>query len=255
MRPLDRLESTPLAGTAEGASPFFSPDGAWLGFFADGKLKRIPLAGGAPLVIADVAEPLGAVWTREGRIIYGSSLTGGLWQVSASGGTPAPLTMPRQAEGEVRHGWPALAPDGRTLFFSIATTLDQDSPTRLAIAMLPPWVPAMAGAGTSRITTWTTPLDAVGIARPLADDLVVVARGSELQVAAIDPVTHVMARRAANRRLGRVDQRGSGSVRGLAHGVAALRDSGVHCRPRPSRLGARREHGLEFRHYRGRSPG
>ena len=192
VRPLDRLEPTPLAGTAEGASPFFSPDGAWLGFFADGKLKRIPLAGGAPLVIADVAEPLGAVWTREGRIIYGSSLTGGLWQVSASGGTPAPLTMTRQAEGEVRHGWPALAPDGRTLFFSIATTLDQDSPTRLAIAMLPPWVPAMAGAGTSRITTWTTPLDAVGIARPLADDLVAVARGSELQVTAIDPVTHVM---------------------------------------------------------------
>src|SRR6185436_11211003 len=106
VRPLDRLEATALRGTHGGTSPFFSPDGAWLGFFADGKLKRIPLAGGNPLVVADVAEPLGAVWTTEGRIIYGSSLTGGLWQVSASGGTPQALTFPRQAAGEVRHGWP-----------------------------------------------------------------------------------------------------------------------------------------------------
>ena len=191
MRPLDRLEAMPLDGTEGGASPFFSPDGAWLGFFADGKLKRVPLAGGAPLVVADVAEPLGAAWTVEGRIIYGSSLTGGLWQVSASGGTPQPLTVPRQGEGEVRHEWPAVAPDGRTVFFSIATTLDQESPARLAVATLPPWVPALGS--TSPITTWTTPLDGVGMARPLAGDLVVIARGRELQVAAIDPATRVMA--------------------------------------------------------------
>ena len=191
LRPLDRLEATALRGTEGGTSPFFSPDGAWLGFFADGKLKRIPLAGGNPLVVADVAEPLGAVWTAEGRIIYGSSLTGGLWQVSASGGTPQALTFPRQAEGEVRHGWPAVAPDGRTLFFSISTTVDQESPARLAVATLPPWVPAPGT--TSHITTWTTPLEGVGLARPLAGDLMLVARGGELQVAAFDPVTRVIA--------------------------------------------------------------
>ena len=191
VRPLDRLDAMPLGGTEGAASPFFSPDGRWLGFFAGGKLERIPLAGGAPLVVADVAEPFGAVWTIEGRIIYGSSLTGGLWQVSASGGTPQPLTMPRQGEGEVRHEWPAVAPDGRTLFFSIATTLDQDSPARLAAATLPPWVPALSG--TSRITAWTTPLEGVGLARSLAADLMVIARGRELEAAAIDPVTRVIA--------------------------------------------------------------
>ena len=103
--------------------------------------------------------------------------------------------------------------------------------------------PGNGRAGTSRITTWTTPLDAVGIARPLADDLIAVARGSELQVTAIDPVTHVMGGAPQTVVSAVVDQRGSGSVRGLAHGVAALRDSGVHCRPRPSRLGARRKPG------------
>ena len=191
LRPLDRLDATALRGTEGATSPFFSPDGGWLGFFADGKLKRIALAGGAPLVVADVAEGLGAVWTVEGRIIFGSTMTGGLWQVSASGGTPEPLTMPRQTEGEVRHGWPSIAPDGRTLFFSIATTLDEESSSRLAIATLPPWLPA--AGGTSRITNWTTPLEGVGLARPLAGDLIAIARGSELQVAAIDPVSRVIA--------------------------------------------------------------
>ncbi|MEO7271937.1 MAG: hypothetical protein ABI211_08010, partial [Vicinamibacterales bacterium] len=130
-------------------------------------------------------------WTTEGRIIFGNSLTGGLWQVASAGGTPEPLTMPRPTDGEVRHGWPAIGPDGRTLFFSIATTLDEESSSRLAIATLPPWLPTLGG--TARITNWTTALEGVGLARPLTGDLIAVARGSELQVAAIDPVSRVIA--------------------------------------------------------------
>jgi DNA-binding winged helix-turn-helix (wHTH) protein/Tol biopolymer transport system component len=178
VRPLDLLEAVALGGTEDAASPFYSPDGAWLGFFADGKLKKISLAGGAPTTIADVAQPLGAVWTADGRIIFGGSPVGGLWQVSENGGDAEPLTTPRQEEGEVRHAWPSLAPDGRTLFFSIATTLEEDAPSRLGVATM---------QGRSRLTSWVTLLSGVGIARPLAEDLIVLAKGAELQAVSFDP--------------------------------------------------------------------
>jgi serine/threonine-protein kinase len=164
--------------------PFYSPDGVWLGFFAGGKLKKVPLSGGSPTIVADVAQPLGAAWTPGGRIIFGSSLTGGLSQVSENGGKPEALTTPHQENGEVRHAWPALTRDGRTLFFSVATTLEEDAPSRISVAALP---------GQGALTGWTTLMAGVGIARPLADDLIVFARGPELQAIRVDPVTRALA--------------------------------------------------------------
>jgi DNA-binding winged helix-turn-helix (wHTH) protein/Tol biopolymer transport system component len=184
VRPLDRLDAVAVSGTEDGASPFYSPDGAWLGFFAGGKLKKVPLSGGAPTIVSDVAQPLGAAWTPDGRIIFGSSLTGGLSQVSENGGRPEQLTTPHQENGEVRHAWPALTRDGRTLFFSIATTLEEDAPSRIAVATL---------QGRSAVAGWTTLMAGVGMARPLADDLIVFARGPELHAIRIDPVTRALA--------------------------------------------------------------
>jgi eukaryotic-like serine/threonine-protein kinase len=183
IRALDRLESRALAGTDDASSPFYSPDGTWLGFFAEGKLKKVPLSGGAPTTIADVAQPLGAAWTTDGRIIFGSSLTGGLSQVSENGGSPEPLTTPHQENGEVRHAWPSLTPNGRILLFSIGTTLEEDAPSRLAVATM---------QGRDRLTGWTTVLGGVGMARPLADDVIVFARGTELQAVRFDAVTPVV---------------------------------------------------------------
>jgi DNA-binding winged helix-turn-helix (wHTH) protein/Tol biopolymer transport system component len=184
LRSLDRLNAVALAGTAGGVSPFFSPDGAWVGFFSDGKLRKISLSGGAPVTLADVSYPLGAAWTADGRIIFGSSLAGGLSQVSDQGGTPDVLTTPREEAGEVRHAWPSIGADGRTLFFSIATMLEEEGPGRFAVATL---------QGRGAITSWTTVLDGVGIAQPMARDLLVVARGGELQVAAFDAQRHTIA--------------------------------------------------------------
>jgi serine/threonine-protein kinase len=182
LRPLARLEPSPVPGTEGAVDPFFSPDGEWVGFFADGKLKKVALAGGSPAAIADVTQPLGAVWARDGRIIYGSSIAAGLSQVPASGGTPEPLTVPRQQDGEVRHAWPAL--DGTRLFFSVATSLDGDGPFRLASATL---------EGRRALTRWSTLLEDVSIARPLSADLLVVGRGNELQVVGFDPARGVLA--------------------------------------------------------------
>jgi hypothetical protein len=78
-------------------------------------LLRVDLAGGSPLAICDVALPRGGAWSGDGRILYGV-LSGGLFQVPASGGTPAPLTTLDAARGEGDHRWPQALPGGRFLY-------------------------------------------------------------------------------------------------------------------------------------------
>ena len=82
VRPLDRLEATVLPGTEDAHAPFFSPDGQWIAFFADGRLKKVALAGGAPFALADAPAVLGGTWVGS-DIIFGGSSSGGLMRVSA----------------------------------------------------------------------------------------------------------------------------------------------------------------------------
>ena len=113
-RTLDRLEATPIAGTERGTSPFFSWDGAWIGFFADGRLKRIPLAGGAPIDIAEVPGiSAGASWGPDNRIVFGHSIDNPLQIVAANGSGVEQLT-----KGVGRH--PEILPNGRTVLFESA---------------------------------------------------------------------------------------------------------------------------------------
>ncbi len=115
-RTLGRLEATPLAGTEGALSPFFSPDGAWIGFFADRRLKRIPAGGGAAVDIAAVSGyPAGASWGIDNRIVFASGARSPLRIVDAGGGTPEPLTTPAAGHG---HRFPQILPDGRTLLFN-----------------------------------------------------------------------------------------------------------------------------------------
>ena len=70
-----------MPGTDDGRAPFFSPDGRWLGFFADGRLKKVALAGGAPVTLADAPSVLGGTWIGR-EIIFAGSPSGGLMRVS-----------------------------------------------------------------------------------------------------------------------------------------------------------------------------
>jgi serine/threonine-protein kinase len=121
LRNVSEYEAVALPNTAGAGNPFFSPDGGWLGFFADGKLQRVSTEGGSPLVICDMsAISVGAHWGSNDTILY-AQLPGGIFRVPASGGMPEQLTAPDAATGEV-HSWPQALPGGRTVLFTVGTT-------------------------------------------------------------------------------------------------------------------------------------
>jgi serine/threonine-protein kinase len=181
VRPLDQLEPRPIPGTDDASAPFFSPDGRWLGFFANGKLRKVALAGGTPTVVAEAPQPFGAVWMADGTIVFAASERGGLLRISDRGGTARQLTIPSAAAGEVRHAWPTLAPGGRALLFSIAT-----SPVAGAsghIALMPLGSPA----------AWQTIVDDADISQAAAEDYIAFSRGNEIHAIAFDRARQTIA--------------------------------------------------------------
>jgi Tol biopolymer transport system component len=114
LRALDRYESLVMPGTDDASHPFFSPDGRWIGFFAGGKLKKVAVAGGAPVVVADVRLPRGEAWTAEDAIFVTPVNTSPLFRVPAAGGTLEPFST--LLTGELSHRWPAVLPNGTVLF-------------------------------------------------------------------------------------------------------------------------------------------
>ena len=124
VRPFDGTAARLIAGTEGAAHPFWSPDSKSIAFFAAGKLQRVDLGGGSPLPVCDVGRGLGrgGSWGNDGYIIFGGSLTAGLSRVSASGGTPSPLTTPDQSRGELSHRWPQVLSGGRFLYRILSET-------------------------------------------------------------------------------------------------------------------------------------
>jgi serine/threonine-protein kinase len=109
-RDLATLEPSLIAGTEGGTSPFFSPDGRWLGFVANGELKRISTAGGPAEMIASAGGEVTATWMADDSIVFSTTATRVLHRVPASGGTPAALTTLNLARGDRIHLLPQALP-------------------------------------------------------------------------------------------------------------------------------------------------
>ena len=119
VRPIDSYEAIPLSGTEGAVFPFFSPDSKWIGFFARGKLKKIPIHGGAVIDLCDAGHFGGASWGIHDNIVFTDSLTSGLLSVSSDGGDRQVLTTPDREQGENSHRLPQFLPDGQTLLYTV----------------------------------------------------------------------------------------------------------------------------------------
>ena len=165
-RAADAFEAKPLPGTEGAHGPFFSPNGQWVGFFADDTLQKVSVRGGAPLKICDAAiDNPGASWSSNDTIIFSSrSRTSagrpGLVRVSAEGGAPEPLTTP--GIGETWHGLPQSLPDGKGVLFTISTS----ESTRVGVLSLESgeWR-TLREAGEAR-AAWYVPTGHLVYARP-----------------------------------------------------------------------------------------
>ena len=104
-----------LPGTENGSQPFWSPDSRMLGFFAEGQLKTVAIAGGTPTVLARSGLARGAAWSKDNLILFAPRPNAGLVVVPASGGEPAPVPTPPTIGIP---GFPSFLPDGRHYMFT-----------------------------------------------------------------------------------------------------------------------------------------
>ena len=123
IRSIDDVQVRPLPGTEEASFPFWSPDNRSLGFFSEGKLKRVDLEGGSVVSICEAREAVGGSWNQDGIILFASTSRSPIFRVSASGGMPVALTQLDSFKQEISHRWPYFLPDGRHfLFLSMTST-------------------------------------------------------------------------------------------------------------------------------------
>ena len=151
VRPLDQLVAETLVATGEDLnSPFFSPDGASVGFYnntTQPELQRVAVHGGPVSTICELrGQMAGASWGDDGTIIFGTvESSSGLWRVAAVGGEPEQITTPDPEQGEVDHVWPEMLPGSAAVLFTIQRGSIDDS--RIAVLSLETGEQKVLGAG------------------------------------------------------------------------------------------------------------
>ena len=123
--------SKPISGTEDGVTPFFSPDGQWIGFLSGRELKKVPISGGSPTAIATISSLAfaGAFWDSDNRIVFVPDFNGGIWSVSANGGTPQLLLKTDVEKDRIAFQDPTVLPRAKGILFAMvsghATTFDE----------------------------------------------------------------------------------------------------------------------------------
>jgi serine/threonine protein kinase/Tol biopolymer transport system component len=173
-RPLDQQTAAPIAGTEDALQPFFSPDGHWIGFFANGRMRKVSIRGGPVSPLCDAPVPHGASWASDGTIVYAPNFGSGLMRISSAGGNPYALTIPGAKDQEVSHRWPQVLPGGKAVLFTIqvATQTSYDD-ARIAVLSL-------------ETGKWRTLVDGGSYARYVPSGHIVYARAGALMALPFD---------------------------------------------------------------------
>jgi len=127
VRPVNEFEPRLIAGTDDASSPFFSPDGTWIAFFAGGRLKKVPTNGGPVITLAENStDNRGGIWLDDDTIIYTPGPATGIYRISAAGGTPVAASTVDEAKHERTHRWPEMLPDGKTVLVTVGSVEHPD---------------------------------------------------------------------------------------------------------------------------------
>ena len=174
VRAINDIEALPIPGTESANNPFFSPDGRWLGFEQEGRLRKVLLDGGSPVTIAAIpnVSRCGASWGQDDTIVVGGDT--GLWRVPADGGTLSPVTTPDASRGEVSHRWPQILPGGRDVLFTIVAPRHLPQDARIGVVSL-------------ETREWRVVAEGTGYARFSPTGHLISARLGSLFAAAFDP--------------------------------------------------------------------
>jgi serine/threonine protein kinase/Tol biopolymer transport system component len=126
LRKLNSTEPVLLPGLENASSPFFMGDDLSLGFFKDGKLEKISLNGGTPIVLANAYDNRGGCANKNGLIVFAASTTEGLSLIPDAGGTVKIITRIDSAKNERTHRWPSFLPDGEHVLFTVGLMSSPD---------------------------------------------------------------------------------------------------------------------------------
>ena len=121
VREMDNKVAVLLVGTGDASDPFFSPDSQWIGFFGDGKLKKVSVRGGAAIAVADATGYRGGTWSEDGTIVFPKQFTTPLFRVSATGGQTEAITHLDTARSDITHRWPQFLPGGKAVLFTASS--------------------------------------------------------------------------------------------------------------------------------------
>ena len=190
-RRLDQSKATELPGTQGASSPFFSPDGRWVGFYSSGKVNKISVEGGAIVPLADTTDLLGAGWSEDGIFLVIGNPHKGLVRVSAGGGPPE--TLVERGGQEIALCFPQVLPGSKAVLFSALPTLEPDKATVEVLTLAdrhrktvvrggaaPRYVATAKGAGyliyANKATLFAVPFDpdkleTRGTAEPILDEV------------------------------------------------------------------------------------
>ena len=173
LRALDSLDAKALAGTEGADTPFFSPDGQWLGFFAGNRLKKISVAGGGAVDLSAAPSHRGGTWASQARIFFAAIGTA-IFQTSDDGGVPQPLAQ--LDNGETGERWPVFLSAGQSVLFATFGA----NPSAIAIERVSASRPARAGARQNLVPGGTSPNYA-------SSGHLLYVQGSSLMAAPFDP--------------------------------------------------------------------